>query len=112
VVFAVAAALSYVPGLQGVGPLTTVIFIRIFAARLHDFGRSGWWQLILYAALVGAIELVAATDQPAGVMLAVGLSLQLVFTIVLGVIPGNRGPNRFGPEPNHPSPMASSEAFR
>ena len=41
-----------------------------------------------------------------------GLASQLIFTVVLGTIPGQAGPNRFGPEPGQPTPLASSETFR
>jgi uncharacterized membrane protein YhaH (DUF805 family) len=99
VVFAVAIALAYVPGLQrGFGSLATLLFIRIYASRLHDFGRSGWWQLALYGIQLPAIILVGTVwGQPTSVMVAVGVLIQLIFTAVLGVIPGDRGSNRFGP---------------
>ncbi len=114
VVFVIAIALGSIPGLQrGVGSLTTLLFIRIFASRLHDFGRSGWWQLVLYGVQIPAILLVGiAGHQPTGVMVGVGLLIQLIFTVVLGVIPGDRDANRFGPPPNSPTPIESAEAFR
>jgi uncharacterized membrane protein YhaH (DUF805 family) len=114
VVFAVAIALAFIPGAQrGVGGMTTVFFIRIFASRLHDFGRSGWWQLILYGIQLPAIILVGvAGGQPVEVMVAAGLVIQLVFTATLGAIPGDRDANRFGPPPGQLSPMAKSEPFR
>ncbi len=114
VVFAIAFALAYVPGMQrGVGSLTTVFFIRIFASRLHDFGRSGWWQLALYGVQLPAIILIGtAGGQPISVMVGVGLLIQLIFTAVLGVIPGDRDANKFGPPLNQPTPIARSEPFR
>jgi uncharacterized membrane protein YhaH (DUF805 family) len=55
-----------------------------------------------YIAVTGSFDAAAA----------VGLLIQLVFTVVLGAIPGNRGPNRFGPAPGQPTPIAASETFR
>jgi uncharacterized membrane protein YhaH (DUF805 family) len=114
IVFAIAITLAYIPGMQrGVGSLTTVLFIRIFASRLHDVGRSGWWQLVLYGAQLPAIILVGAVGgQPISVMVGVGLLIQLIFTFVLGTLPGDREANRFGAPPNQPSPAAISETFR
>ena len=113
-VFAIAFAVTFIPGLaRGIAPLATLVFIRLFASRLHDFGRSGWWQLILYAVQVPTIVLLmTAADQPTGVASAAGLFVQLVFTTVLGAIPGDRGDNRFGPPPSEPTPIAASEVFR
>ena len=113
-VFAVAIGASFVPGLQrGMGPLTTILFVRIFAARLHDFGRSGWWQLVLYAIQLPALILLAvAAQQPADVVVGAAVIIQLIFTAVIGVVPGDPGPNRFGDSPTAPSPAAASETFR
>ena len=44
--------------------------------RLHDTDRSGWWLLIAFIPLVGAIVL-----------------------LVFFVLEGNKGDNRFGPDP-------------
>lgn len=50
--------------------------IAVATRRLHDCDKSGWWQLIALIPLIGGIVLIVwlATD-------------------------GNRGDNRFGPDP-------------
>jgi uncharacterized membrane protein YhaH (DUF805 family) len=50
--------------------------ISVAARRLHDIGKSGWWQLIGLIPIIGWIVLIvwAATE-------------------------GQPGPNRFGPDP-------------
>ena len=65
------------------GVLTTLLglallvpSIAVGARRLHDTDRSGWWLLIGFIPLVGAIVL-----------------------IVFFVMEGTRGDNRFGPDP-------------
>ncbi|RYD97802.1 MAG: DUF805 domain-containing protein [Sphingomonadales bacterium] len=81
-----------------------VVLVLLGVPRLHDLGRSGWWMA---APIVAEIGLVTA-------MLARGSSLEdmqigagaltlaiLVAMIVLGLIPGEDGPNRWGdPPPN------------
>ncbi len=110
---ALAVGFSYVLGSQhGLSTLMTVFFIRIFASRLHDFGRSGWWQLVLYGTQLGVIIFLTKDGQPTDGLVGVALLIQFVFTAVLGLIPGNRDANRFGPPPGAPSPIASAEAFR
>jgi uncharacterized membrane protein YhaH (DUF805 family) len=55
--------------------------------RLHDRGRSGWFMSITAIPLLGAVWLA----------------------IEVGLLPGTRGPNRFGPDPLA-DPGARSEA--
>ena len=53
-----------------------LLSIAVGVRRLHDVDKSGWWLLIALIPLIGAIVLIVwlATD-------------------------GNRGDNRFGPDP-------------
>jgi uncharacterized membrane protein YhaH (DUF805 family) len=116
VIFGIVVALSLVPPLRAlIRYLTLFLFIRVYAARLHDFGRSAWWQVVLYVVQFAAVILiVAANSHFAGLAIAAGLLVQLAFTVVLGVIPGDREANQFGPPPDRPhqSPIAVSETFR
>ena len=114
VLLALGIGLSFIPGVSksggyGIG----VAMIWLFTARLHDIGRSGWWQAWLYAVQIALVAAGAvAGDEALSLMTVAGLALQLIFTVVLGAIPGQAGPNRFGPAPGQPTPLASSEAFR
>ena len=65
------------------GPLNTVFSLAtlvpsfsVGARRLHDTGRSGWWQLLLLIPLIGVIIL-----------------------IVWFATSGEKGDNRFGSDP-------------
>lgn len=53
--------------------------LAVFVRRLHDIGKSGWWFLIAFVPLIGAIIL-------------------LVFT----VRPGDAGANDYGGDPKSP----------
>jgi len=50
--------------------------LAVFARRMHDIGRSGWWILLGLIPLVGAIIL-----------------------IVFAATEGQQGPNQYGPNP-------------
>lgn len=67
--------------LTGLFALATLIpSIAVSVRRLHDSDRSGWWLLLAFIPLIGQIWL-----------------------LVLMIIGGTRGPNRFGPDPvEHP----------
>jgi uncharacterized membrane protein YhaH (DUF805 family) len=57
---------------------TLVPAIAVATRRLHDVGRSGWWQLVVFVPLVGWI-----------------------IALVWFARAGDPGPNRFGPPPGH-----------
>ena len=96
------------------GIAVTVVWISIYRRRLHDIGRSAWWQVIPLAlsfglAIYGVMQLHAPTpvgpadgsvtlDQAlgaaddhaaaSGLWILASLAVQFVFTVVLGVWPG------------------------
>jgi uncharacterized membrane protein YhaH (DUF805 family) len=97
ILFAVGFALSYAAPIVGDGLSAVLIFAQI--RRLHDFNRSGWWALAAtLTPLVPAIPLMFMSGQE-DVGLAVGFLAELALIVVIGVIPGSPGDNRFGPPP-------------
>jgi uncharacterized membrane protein YhaH (DUF805 family) len=52
------------------------VSVVIHAKRFHDRGRSGWWQLVSFIPFGG-----------------------LYVLIVCGFLPGDEGPNAYGPDP-------------
>jgi uncharacterized membrane protein YhaH (DUF805 family) len=96
----VAVVLGIIEGMLGLtgmvagvyGPLTVLFWLAVLIPgiavgirRLHDTDRSGWWLLLAFVPLVGAIVL-----------------------LVFFVSDGTHGPNRFGPDPKNPG---QAEAF-
>jgi uncharacterized membrane protein YhaH (DUF805 family) len=108
--------------------LTWWIYIVLYIKRLHDIGRSGWWQLVMWLGslvliIVGAVMLFPAfmslaegggAGDPTEVMraltssggaialLLVGVLLGFVFHIWLGCVPGQKGANKYGLDPLNP----------
>ncbi len=65
----------------------------VLSKRLHDRGRSGWWSLLILMALV------AVWPQPEH-FLDFAFSLVILWAAVeLGVMGGEQGANRYGPNP-------------
>lgn len=63
----------------------------VLSKRLHDRGRSGWWAALILAAIT------AIWPHPNG-FLDFGFFLVVVWAVVeLGVLAGEQGTNRFGP---------------
>ena len=95
------------------GPLMVLLWlgtllpqIAVSVRRLHDTNRSGWWLLVVvipYAILGFTMGQAAASGGTSGLATAgifglialVGAIVLLVFL----VLPGNKGDNRFGPDP-------------
>ena len=74
--------------------------------RLHDTNRSGWWQLLPMAGGIvagfGVMQLAlgkSAVPLIIGVVLALGLA---IFLLVWLATDGDKGDNRFGPDPKGP----------
>ncbi|WHO76168.1 DUF805 domain-containing protein [Rhizobium sp. BT03] len=67
--------------------------ISLQVRRFHDRNISGWWYLALFA--LSYIPYVAFVTFPV--------------TIVISMLPGTEGPNKFGPDPLRPE--ARSEVF-
>ena len=91
----------------------TVIWIWLYARRLHDIGRSGWWQAGVFGAqILVLIVLMASLHWNVETATSAALLIQLAFTAVLGSIPGDPGENRFGAAPGVPPAEVQAEAFR
>lgn len=74
------------------GLATIVPNIAVAVRRLHDRDMSGWWYLgIFIANFIPIINFVSG-----------------IAFLVLMLLPGTPGPNRFGPDPKNPT---SSEVF-
>lgn len=52
--------------------------------RLHDINFSGWW--LLFSILIA-------------IFIPLGQVLQLIFVIIIALLPGTKGPNKYGPDP-------------
>jgi len=84
--------------------LIALIPITLFNAvkRMHDLGRTGWW-IIVIGLLLTPLQLIGAGEPAGSGAAAVGSLLRLIASLVyattLGVLPGQRGANRFGDPP-------------
>jgi uncharacterized membrane protein YhaH (DUF805 family) len=79
--------------------LTGISSLAVSAKRFHDRGKTGWLLL-----LAGALNLIGEAlagdyDNPnvIGVVILLGVTVWLV--IDLGIMPGEAGPNTYGPDP-------------
>ncbi len=69
----------------------------ILSKRLHDRGRSGWW-----AALV-LVAIAAVWSHPNGFFNFLFFLVLVWSGVELTVLSGERGTNRFGPNPLNPA---------
>lgn len=80
--------------------------ITVTARRLHDRDLSGWWMLAPYALMTGGLIagfLVALVFPDIGSILMLFLTsvgaLSYIVLLVVLILKGTEGPNRFGPDP-------------
>lgn len=77
----------------------------IAGPRLRDFGQTGWWSIIPFTSgfVAGFAKGAHLIDDQiyATALLFIGIG-SLLFMAVLGAIPGQAGPNRFGPPQGAP----------
>lgn len=82
--------------------------------RLHDRNKSGWWIVPFYIAPPLLQRLWDLLDNPylALVVSALAFGLSVWCFVELFCLSGARGPNRFGPDPLAPAPVAAGTASR
>jgi len=81
-------------------PAAIYVGACLLSKRLHDRGRSGWWAAPIIVALI------AAWPRPDGFFDFL-FSVLLIWAVVeLGVMGGEMGANRFGPNPNRAAQAA------
>lgn len=103
--------ISAIFGLLGILFIGLIIpMIAVSVRRLHDTGRSGWWLLSPLVPYVLGIAMMIPQIRanpagfsfmsfgPALALMLVGLLFAIV-VFVFTVLPGTKGPNRFGPDP-------------
>lgn len=111
----VTSFLDAAAGVTAFGPfLTLALFwpnMAITAKRYHDRGMSGWWVLWSILIVGGAGLLVFSATETllygnivgawfgAWIGLYVGTFAMIAFALIVYFLPGERGANRFGPDP-------------
>ncbi len=86
---AVKGSLQFVTGWI-VYPVLLGMGACVLSKRLHDRGRSGWWSAVILLAVV------MVWPSPTGFFDFVAVLVLIWALVDLGVMPGERGDNRFG----------------
>jgi uncharacterized membrane protein YhaH (DUF805 family) len=112
-VLSLAADLAIIRGYAGYSAVTPIavavvlcfvlgwMVVAVGAKRLHDRGKSGWWLVVFVIAPLVFIELAATrTGETLGALFAAAaLALHVWSFYELGCRRGERGGNRYGPDP-------------
>jgi uncharacterized membrane protein YhaH (DUF805 family) len=73
-----------------------VAYLALVVRRLHDFGQSGWWVLLLLVSLpLSFLPVVGAYMDHEFWFRAVWISFWVLFFFFAG----QQGPNKYGPDP-------------
>ena len=86
--------------------ITSVILyfpsLAVTVRRFHDFDKSGWGGLLIDVSLLLGFGFLFSYNHPISLKYGVFLTWAIWgYTIVLGLIEGTPGPNRFGNEPEY-----------
>lgn len=73
-------------------------FFALFARRMHDQDRTGWWTVLLPAILVLNIVTTSLGDNAPQFIPWVTVVLVIGYLVLL-FLPGTDGPNRFDATP-------------
>jgi uncharacterized membrane protein YhaH (DUF805 family) len=109
--FPLTSALSFGEAIKVNEALRLVFLVpmfALFARRLHDQDRTGWWALLLPISIALSIpDLLAWASADPQIIMAergpwwlalIGVLIGLAI-LVLFLLPGTEGPNRFGNDP-------------
>lgn len=132
ILFVAGIIINMVPGVgQLISLAMTWCWVCLFSKRLHDFGKTGWLNLVPVGAWIGAVVIVlviggagliaaatAGDNQSAGAIFAALGGAMLVFAIAglinltfilwVGLTAPTPGDNRYGPQPGERSPLISA----
>ena len=86
--------------------------VAVTTRRLHDTDRSAWWLFLIFVPFFLAGFAAAFASQPYGadsdpfssigaltILAIIGIFILAVHLLIFMVLPGTRGPNRYGPDP-------------
>ena len=73
--------------------------VGVTTRRLHDRNFSGWWQVLPLAAVLPAIAGAVLGADGLLVLAGSAAALASLGLLVVYVLKGTTGPNRFGPDP-------------
>ena len=73
--------------------------VGVTTRRLHDRNLSGWWQMLPLAAVLPAIAGAVLGADGLLVLAGSAAALASLGLLVVYVLKGTTGPNRFGPDP-------------
>ncbi len=73
--------------------------IAVGVRRLHDIDRTGWWLMLGYGPYILSVVLAMAGSAELAAIFNLLSMIGFIVLLVFAVMPGTRGPNRFGPDP-------------
>jgi uncharacterized membrane protein YhaH (DUF805 family) len=89
--------------------------LAVGSKRLHDRNKNGWWLLVYwllpFVLICGGLSIILFDDPRTGrsgdfstgaILIFASLLPALWGIVELGILPGTKGANLYGPDPAHP----------
>ena len=97
--------------------VTFIPSLAVTSRRLHDKGKSGWWQILPLGGLMGGLigmilsTLVDVLEYAAVLGALFSLLSMIIWLFPVGIVllivwlakKGDEGPNKYGPDPRQPT---------
>ncbi|MFT5005047.1 MAG: uncharacterized membrane protein YhaH (DUF805 family) [Paracoccaceae bacterium] len=74
-------------------------YLAVTARRLHDGGRSGWWQVLPLGMFLVMIVMSAVSAKILAYAAALAAAVSAITLLVWVIQKGSDGPNQFGDDP-------------
>ena len=100
-IYAVVLGVSGVSSMDSITTAGGLVLALLGPARIHDFGLSAWYLLVPVVAAIAVALAIGPVATPGLAFLALADAVLILGIVLVGIVPGRRGANRYGLPQGH-----------